>query len=344
MFEKGNTNAPTEIMFILADHHEIKKSLKKEEDFIKRLRILSDRHMDSDGKKFQYTFFYVYDDFNLEVAKAISSVCSLGYGEIELHWHMEYQNSIRYREKLKDAKRKFSEIGALTTIDGKNVFAFIHGNWNLDNTLSIDGKVSGVTDELDLLRGEGCFADFTFPAFGTLAQPKIVNTIYYALDDPEKPKSYDTGIPLEVGKPKPNDRYLLMFQGPMFIGMKLSNIFSGKRPFFIDHGGIQDLNPPTPFRVDEWIKHGVYLKGRPEWKFIKLHTHGAMHSNAVLGEDMDRTLAHLEKNYNDGKKYRLHYVTAREAYNIVKAAEAGLTGNPNEYRDYLIKKYKYSLR
>src|SRR5262249_39602993 len=34
--------------------------------------------------------------------------------------------------------------------------------------------------------------------------------------------------------------------------------------------------------------------------------------------------------------FRLHFVTAREAYNIVKAAEAGLSGNPNDYRDYEI--------
>jgi hypothetical protein len=328
IFEKEIAYSPTEIMFILVDHHEIKKSLKKEEDFITRLRKLSDRHMDSDGKKFQYTFFYVYDGFNLEVAKAISSICAQGYGDIELHWHMANETSESYREKLKDAKRKFSGVGALMTIDGKNAFAFIHGNWNLDNTPSSSGSVSGVTDELDLLREEGCFADFTYPAFGTFAQPKVVNTIYYALDDPKKPKSYDTGIPLEVGRPPKDDRYFMMFQGPMFIGMKLSNIFYGKRPFFIERGTIQDLDPPTPFRADEWVKHGIYIKGKPEWKFIKLHTHGAMHPNAILGDDMDKTLTHLEKKYNDGKKYRLHYVTAREAYNIVKAAEAGLTGNP----------------
>ena len=129
----------------------------------------------------------------------------------------------------------------------------------------------------------------------------------------------------------------------MFIGMKLSNIFSGKRPIFIDRGSIQDMDLPTPSRADEWVKKGVYIKGKPEWKFIKLHMHGALHPEAIRGENMDRTLTHLEKKYNDGKKYRLHYVTAREAYNIVKAAESGLSGNPGEYRDYLIKKYKYSV-
>ena len=43
-----------------------------------------------------------------------------------------------------------------------------------------------------------------------------------------------------------------------------------------------------------------------------------------------------ESKYNYGVNYKLHYVTAREAYNIVKAAEAGKAGNPGEYRDFVI--------
>ncbi len=43
---------------------------------------------------------------------------------------------------------------------------------------------------------------------------------------------------------------------------------------------------------------------------------------------------HLERVYNDGSNYVLHYVTAREMYNIIKAAEAGRSGNPREYRDF----------
>ena len=38
--------------------------------------------------------------------------------------------------------------------------------------------------------------------------------------------------------------------------------------------------------------------------------------------------------YNDGRHWVLHYVTAREMYNIAMAAIDGKTGNPNEYRDY----------
>ena len=38
--------------------------------------------------------------------------------------------------------------------------------------------------------------------------------------------------------------------------------------------------------------------------------------------------------YNDGERYRLHYVTAREMTNIIHAAEDGRTGNPGQYREY----------
>ena len=43
---------------------------------------------------------------------------------------------------------------------------------------------------------------------------------------------------------------------------------------------------------------------------------------------------HMRERYNDGEKWLLHYVTAREMYNIVRAAEDGHSGNPGDYRDY----------
>lgn len=58
--------------------------------------------------------------------------------------------------------------------------------------------------------------------------------------------------------------------------------------------------------------------------------------DTLLGNAADAMFTHLEKAYNDGKRYILHYVTSREVYNIVKAAEAGRTGDPNDYRDFLL--------
>ena len=56
--------------------------------------------------------------------------------------------------------------------------------------------------------------------------------------------------------------------------------------------------------------------------------------DTLLGAPVHAMHAHLERHYNDGERHVLHYVTAREMYNIIKAAEAGLEGNPARYRDF----------
>jgi hypothetical protein len=79
--------------------------------------------------------------------------------------------------------------------------------------------------------------------------------------------------------------------------------------------------------------------GRPEWVFVKVHTHGAQEGNleSLLGEAGDRLFEYLEHAYNDGITSRLHYVTAREMFNMVKAAEAGHAGNPGAVRDFAVR-------
>jgi hypothetical protein len=56
---------------------------------------------------------------------------------------------------------------------------------------------------------------------------------------------------------------------------------------------------------------------------------------------MDRAFSYLEQRYNDGADWKLHYVSAREMYNIVKAAEAGRDGDPGAYRDFEIPRPAY---
>jgi hypothetical protein len=50
---------------------------------------------------------------------------------------------------------------------------------------------------------------------------------------------------------------------------------------------------------------------------------------------MDATLAAMGAAWNR-PPLRLHYVTAREAFNVAKAAEAGHAGNPADYRDFVL--------
>jgi hypothetical protein len=42
----------------------------------------------------------------------------------------------------------------------------------------------------------------------------------------------------------------------------------------------------------------------------------------------------LAKKYNDGQKWKLHYVSAREMYNVARAAMDGKSGSPAGYLDY----------
>jgi hypothetical protein len=56
--------------------------------------------------------------------------------------------------------------------------------------------------------------------------------------------------------------------------------------------------------------------------------------DTLLGAAAHAMHDHLERVYNDGVNHILHYVTAREMYNIIKAAEAGKDGNPNAWRDF----------
>jgi hypothetical protein len=85
----------------------------------------------------------------------------------------------------------------------------------------------------------------------------------------------------------------------------------------------------------------MHVKGQPEWVFVKVFSHSNRPEDqeAVLGAWGHRLHRHLTEKYNDGKHYTLHYTTAREAFNIAKAAEAGMRGNPNDYRNFSVAPY-----
>ncbi len=71
---------------------------------------------------------------------------------------------------------------------------------------------------------------------------------------------------------------------------------------------------------------------------MKLHTHGAPEANqaALLGEPMVAFHRALARRSADDANFHYHYVTAREMYNLVRAAEAGWAGSVAEARDFLL--------
>jgi hypothetical protein len=125
----------------------------------------------------------------------------------------------------------------------------------------------------------------------------------------------------------------MLIQGPL--GLDWSRRKWGVFPR-LDNGGITHRNPPTPERIDRWVRQHVHVAGKPEWVFVKAYAHGTIPSSGavLLGERMQEAHRHLRDRCNDGRDWRLHYVTAREMYNIVRAAEDGASGDPGAFRDY----------
>jgi hypothetical protein len=215
---------------------------------------------------------------------------------------------------------------------GAPAWGFIHGNWCLDNS-GPDGRWCGVNDELRVLESEGCYADYTLPSAPSPTQTATVNSIYYATDDPLRPKSHDRGTAVRVGGAPSGD--LMIIQG--VLGWDWASRKFGILPR-IENSDVRKGQPPSRSRIDQWVRLAPTVRGRPQWKFIKVHTHGAPEAQAavLLGEPIERMFEYLSERYNDGREYVLHYVSARELYNIVKAAESGAGGNPGDYRDFLI--------
>jgi len=325
------TEEPIHILFTFVDHFE-PPNRGALDRWIEGYPRMVQGIRDSCGLPPRHTWFWFFPLANeqevFEYLRDLGNLVYQGFGEIEFHFHHEDDTPESWDNKVNSLLEQSHRAGAMITAETRPTtrFAFIHGLWALDN--SRGGKGCGVNNELLLLNRAGCYADFTHPSWGMM-QPRTVNRFYYVKDDPDKPKSYDRGVPMRVGGEEEGD--LLLMLGPSCLGWR------GIQPFF-DTGDITSSLLPTPSRIDSWIRTGVHVKGRPNWVFVRLHTHGTSPKDqeTLLGPWLRQMHRYLGNNYNDGDRYVLHYVTAREAYNIAKAAESGKTGDPQEYRDYLV--------
>jgi len=329
----ASSPAPTHIFFLFVDHFEPDWSLERTREWAGRYRALARRHLDSTGRPAQHTWFFPGDQIDDGILEELRQLTAEGLGKVELHYHHDGDNSKSLAVGLTYAIGEMQKFGFLKTVDGRTAFAFVHGNEGLDDS---SGEYCGVRDELRLLRSLGCFGDFTFPALYNAAQPPSVNNIYAARDD-AGPKSYSVRWPLLDLKSGAAD--LMIFQGPLTLAPTLN----ARRLFLdVDDANIHPAMPASPGRVRRWVNARVHVPQRPDWLFVKVFGHTASSAedmNEALGEHFDSALTELERRYNNGEQYVLHYVTAREAYNLAMAAAAGAKGDPAKYLDSEIKPY-----
>jgi hypothetical protein len=287
------------------------------------------RFRDSDGRPPRHTFFYPIDEYVAEHVDAIAELCRRGYGEVEIHLHHDNDTA----ENLTRTLTRFTELlsrrhGLLGRWpDGRVAYGFVHGNWALDNSRP-DGRWCGVPNELSILQRTGCYGDFTLPSAPDATQTKTVNQIYRAAGREGCCKSHDVGIRAGCGSPGDG---LLIVQGPLRLWWP-----KGSRSPRIENGCVQACQVPTMARFAQWLRAGIHVPQRPDWRFVKLHTHGAIDSNrqVLLGPAMTHVHEALAQRAQRDRAFQYHYVTAREMYNLVRAAESGWTGSVKDALDY----------
>ena len=295
---------------------------------------------DADGFGPCHTMFYPAEERDAPCLEALASLCERRSAEVEIHLHHRGDTAAGLAAKLSAFRDCLhAEHGLLgTRVDGTPAYGFIHGNWALCNSRP-DGDWCGVNEELGVLAETGCFADFTFPSAPSPTQPRTVNGIYRASDSAGRPRSHDRGRAVVLGRGADSAGgrgELMLIQGPL--GLRWRQRKCGILPR-VENAELTGVNPPSDERVDHWARTAVHVRGRPDVVFVKVHTHGCVEANErmLLGEPMRRAHASLQERYNDGRAWSLHYASAREVYNMVRALEDGMPGSPGEYRDYEIR-------
>jgi len=328
-----SVTGPRHLLFALCDHYEPLWGAADAATGTARVRAwedgyprLASRFVDADGLHPRHSFFFPGEQYAPDYLSRLATLARAGFGEVEVHLHHDGDTAPSLRRDMLRYLELFGSHGHLSRDAGGRLrYAFIHGNWCLANARG-DGRWCGVDEEIPLLWETGCYADFTFPSAPDECQPNIVNRIYWPSGDLARRRGYEEGETARVGRFR--DDRLLMIEGP------LAPALDGFRPR-IESSALTAHDPATAARVRTWVNQGIHVEGRPEWVFVKVHTHGAPETQAASllgagGEALHRALAE----YNDGQNWVLHYVTAREMYNIAVAAMVGRQGDPHAFRDF----------
>ena len=295
---------------------------------------LAQEFRDADGHPPRHTFFFPGEQYTPAFLEPLADLARRGLAEVELHLHHDGDTAEKLRADIVRYLKDLDRHGHLARdVAGNLRYGFIHGNWCLANARR-DGRWCGVAEELPLLFETGCYADFTFPSAPDECQPGMVNRIYWPDGDLARRRAYERGVPARVGPDQRRDDRILIIQGPLAPALRDG---PGVR-LRIENADLHAGDPATPARIKTWVDQGIGVVGRPEWVFVKAHTHGAPEKQAaaLLGDEGRALYRELGTRYNDGTHWILHYVTAREMYNVALAAIDGKTGNPDEFRDYLL--------
>jgi hypothetical protein len=334
------TTGQTNLLFTVCDHYEPfwnkadeKTAYSRVKKWIDCYPLIAERHTDKLGNHPKHCFFYPEEEYRQGLLDLVAELCRNGYGETEIHLHHDNDTDENLRRTLIDFKNKLSQQHGLLSRDvvtSDIMYGFIHGNWALDNSRP-DGKWCGVNNELTILQETGCYADFTMPSAPSNTQTKKINSIYYAIDDPFKPKSHDMGISATTGSDE--QKGLLCIQGPLSL-----NLRSRKYGFFprIENGRLAANMGMGKDRISMWVKSNICVQGECNTLFVKLYSHGTQEKDMKFFFDeggLNTLYTNLEE-FCDEQLIDLYYVSARNMYNVVKGLEEVATDSPRDLYDF----------
>jgi hypothetical protein len=342
-------SSPRHFIFLVANHFEpawnergapVDWSTQRErlDRWIKQARAIGHAVQDCDGTPFRHTYFYPAEQYHAPLLEKLAELQADGLGEVEVHLHHGVdkpdtesncrQTLVNFRDALAQEHKCLSRRGGM----GAPMYAFVHGNWALAN--SAGGRYCGVDSEMEILSETGCYADFTLPSVSSRAQVARINAIYQCGRPLNQRKAHRSGPNLSVGVPP---QLPVIFTGPLVFNWRHRR---WRLPVpRIDDGVLAGNYSLDLARLRRWRGAGIGVRGRPEWVFIKLYCHGffPFDQAMTIGELVRRFFEEVLEYGDRTKEYKVHFATAREAFNIAMAAVDGRAGEPGLYRDYLLR-------
>ena len=345
----SNGHSPQHLIFIVANHFEpawaergitldLATQQRRLDEWIEKARRIGEAVRDCDGTPFRHTNFYPAEQYHPTLLDKLSALQRDGFGEIEVHLHHGVGKPDT-AENLRNILIEFRDIlandhGCLSyePDSSEPKYAFVHGNLALAN--SAGGRNCGVDSEMQILAETGCYADFTLPSAPEQSQVPRLNAIYECAGPLDEKIPHRSGPNVRVGS---NPSRPVIFTGPL--------VFNWSRRLYglpvprIDSSVLAANYPPTRERLERWRKASVGVAGRPEWIFIKLSCHGFIPADTeiTIGEPMRRFLEETLAEADKTDQFKVHFASAREAFNMVLAAAEGKQGEPGEYRDYRLR-------
>jgi hypothetical protein len=316
-----------------------KTQMKRLDEYHKVARATGDAVRDADGTKFCHTNFYPAEQYHPDILDKMAEMQSEGLGEVEVHLHHGVDtpdNSENLRQTLVDFRDTLAEKHkCLSLKEGSKMpmYAFVHGNLALAN--SCGGRFCGVDNEMEILRDTGCYTDMTLPSAPDQSQVAVTNSIY------ECGSSMSERVPHRNGKrvsANGKDTSLpLIFTGPLVFNW--NRRIKGLPVPRIDDGALTANQPLDGSRFARWRSANITVAGKTDWLFVKLYCHGFFDRDqpACIGDDAKRFFSEIVESGERSDEYKVHFATAREAFNIAAAAIDQKGGDPKDHRNYRLR-------